>query len=71
MAGPATSTANAVGASITGGAVVLFRACIWPVGASILFAAVIGSLWSVRSRRQTTRCTPACISHVPLQRPAC
>lgn len=46
MTEPATSTANAVGASITGGAVVLFGPAFGP-WASILFAAVIGSLWSV------------------------
>lgn len=46
MTEPATSTANAVGASITGGAVVLFGPAFGPL-ASILFAAIIGSLWSV------------------------
>jgi hypothetical protein len=43
---PAASTANAIGASITGGAVVIFGPAFGP-WASILFAAIIGSLWSV------------------------
>jgi hypothetical protein len=43
---PAASTANVLGASLTGGAVVLFGPGLGP-WVSVAFAAVIGSLWSV------------------------
>lgn len=54
MTEPAASTANSLAASLTGGAVVLFGPALGP-WVSIVFAAVIGSLWSVGVADTTDR----------------